>query len=189
MCSMDPKKFDAFFNKLSTSIVALDVAKEDGSVKGLVRVNGKLPLFEAIDFLEKEEGIAVSDRLSIRRRQLMNHPIKVLFYLLVTQIEYQLYKVLKNSGLSENALHELNFNDLVRQFLSNESLTSRQTIYKSRLKFKDDLKAISSFRNVLMHSNKKMNLANDYKVVLKRKKQALSLLKALNDIFYSQNPI
>jgi len=181
---MDPQKFDVFFNKLAATIKLSDIyAKEANSKTNKKIIDLNKPLFDALDLFENQEELFISDKLSVKRTQLMNHPFKVLFYLLIIQIEYQLYKIQKeNEPSKKEKLQILTFNELIKGFLDNKELMQKQVIYKSKKEFKEDLKAISSFRNIIMHSNRKMQLSLEYKTIIKRKQQLMKLINALNEI-------
>ncbi len=108
-----------------------------------------------------------------------------IFYALIIEIEYRLYGALK-TRVNVKELQTYNLNDMIRKFLSDDKLFQMQKIYDKRKEIKEDLKAISSFRNIIMHSNRKMDLETEFSTILKRKRQALRLLEALGQMYHQK---
>ena len=184
---MDQKKFWQFFSKLAGMITVSHVAKEHVGVAASVFVEPGAPLLDVVDLLEGNAAVGVRGTgLTLARRQLMNHQLKVFFYLLVIQVEYQLYKALKLGGFDSGKLKELSFNELVKSFLELDAF-GKQGVYERRSELKTDLKAIGAFRNVLMHTNRKLELEAEYDMVLHRKRQLFKCLKALDEVVASES--
>ena len=61
-----------------------------------------------------------------------------------------------------------------------------QKVYNKKQDLRSDLKAISSFRNLIMHSNRKIELDAQFSTVLKRKGQLDMLIRAMRAIMKKQ---
>ena len=181
---MRPERFKPFFEKLSKEMTASLISRDLSSCEKCFEIEDNLPIFDVLDLLEKHECLRLENGQVITRDDTMRKPVKTLFYLLITEIEYRLYKVLKNRVESLEKLRESEFNELIRLFLENKELFEIQDIYSKRAELKEDLKAISSFRNVIMHAPRKIDLETRYDVVVKRKNQALKLMKMLGEIYF-----
>jgi hypothetical protein len=180
---MEPKLFKKFFKKLSDDLTVEFMAKEQKPFGSCLKVKNNLPALDALELLEKNDCLMTEDGLVVTKKESMKRAIKTLFYVLITQLEYHLYKTLKPRVQSLKELQAGDLNDLIRLFLAQDELFKMQTVYAKRSEMKKDLKAISSFRNLIMHSNKKMDLEAEFSTILKRKRQALKLLGALEQLY------
>src|SRR3989344_2999933 len=181
---MRPEKFKPFFEKLSKEVTVSLISKDTPPKGKSLRVPDNLPVFEALDLLEKCDSLITESGEVFTKEDSMKKPVKTLFYALIIEIEYRLYKVLKSRVDSIDMLREAEFNELIRLFLADSELFNLQKVYSKESEMKDDLKAISSFRNVIMHSPRKIDLETSYNIVIKRKNQALKLMKALDDLYF-----
>lgn len=107
--------------------------------------------------------------------------MRIMFVILLSELEERLYRAAELRQGNTEGLNDKNLNDLIRMLLENDPI-SLQTEYESKAAFKDDLKALSSFRNIIFHINKKLEESIDYETIIKRKKQALRSLVALQQI-------
>lgn len=184
---MGIKETRQIFSAISKSLTIKILAKK-GSVDELKNgkeVDGELPIFDALELLKEYPVLKTSEGFIFRRDQMMKKPVRVLFFTLSAEIEYSLYKIAKQYVRSEQdlkVLHSLFLNDLIRRFLDIPDILSLQNIYPSLREIKNDLKAFSSFRNMIVHSNVKIELEADYLIILDRKKQILNLLNAFEQI-------
>ena len=179
---MRPERFNKFFQYLEKLPVSL-IAKNIKPKENYFRIKSDMPLFDALDLLGRYDCLILENGDVITREQTMSKPVKTIFYTLVIEIEYRLYKVLKEKVKSPEELQRLEFNELIKMFLLYDDLLKKQNVYSEKQNMKKDLKAISSFRNIVMHSPRKMDLATRYDIIIKRKKQALKLLEALGQIY------
>ncbi|MBI2106399.1 hypothetical protein HYT57_00285 [Candidatus Woesearchaeota archaeon] len=183
---MKPERFNKFFSyleKLPASLIAKNIKpKED-----YFRIKNDMPILDALDLLERYECLILENGDVITKEQTMSKPVKTIFYALIIEVEYRLYKVLKEKVKSPEELQRLEFNDLIKMFLLHDDLLKKQSVYSEKQNMKKDLKAISSFRNVVMHSPRKVDLSTRYDIIIKRKKQALNLLEALGQIYPKSN--
>ena len=179
---MRQERFDKFFShleKLPASLIAKNIKpKED-----YFRIKNDMPILDALDLLEKYECLILENGDVITKEQAMSKPVKTIFYALIIEIEYRLYKVLKEKVKSSKELYSLEFNQLIKMFLSYDDIFKKQNIYTKKQDMKKDLKAISSFRNIIMHSPRKLDLITRYDIIIKRKQQALKLTKALGQLY------
>jgi len=180
---MEPKIFKKFFKKLSDDLTVEFMSKEQKTFGSCLKVKNNLPALDALELLEKYDCLVTEDGLVMARKDAMKRAIKTLFYVLITQLEYHLYKALKPRMQSLKELQAGDLNDLIRLFLAQDDLFKMQTVYAKKSEMKNDLKAISSFRNLIMHSNKKMDLETEFSTILKRKRQVMKLIDALDQMF------
>ena len=180
---MGIKETKNIFNTISKDLTAEMIAKPSKTSGGF-QITKNLPVFECVDLLEKYPVLKTENNLEITRLELMNKPIKTLFYVLSSDIEYALYKVIKAYAKPEDLskIREYYLNDLIREFLKLEQAFKLQNIYTKRYEIKKDLKAISSFRNIIMHANSKIQLETEFKIIVERKKQMIKLLDAFQQI-------
>ena len=97
-------------------------------------------------------------------------------------MESRLYRIHRRNGTELNELNELNINDMIRMLVDNENLLRLQKTYQSRALLKEDLKAISAFRNIIVHTNRKLLKEIDSKTIIQRKKQITQMLETLQQI-------
>lgn len=182
---MRPERFDKFFSyleKLPVSLIAKNIKPEENPF----RVKNDTPLFDALDLLGKHKCLILENGHVVTKEQAMSKPVKTIFYALIIEIEYRLYKVLKEKVKSPEELQKLEFNELIKMFLLYDDLLRKQDAYSKKQDMKKDLKAISSFRNIIMHSPRKLDLITRYDLIIKRKQQALKLLKSLGQLYPNQ---
>lgn len=180
---MQPKIFHKMFSQLSKQMTVSLIAKEQTPIGSCLQVDDELPVFDAVDLFEKNECLTTKSGLIATRHHLMNKPIKTLFYALIIEIEYRLYRFLKQRVQSPKDLQTCNFNELIRMFLADQDVLKLQNIYTKKKELREDLKAIGSFRNVIMHSNRKLDLDTEFITIIKRKRQALRLISALDQLY------
>ena len=180
---MREKEWQELFGNISRQLPVSLVAKDpmDGRATGL-RVRRTLPIFDAVDLFEKHDSLRLSNGRVVRKEFLLKKHLRIMFFVVLTEIESRLYRTQEWAGMAIKDLNEANLNDLIKNLLDNSDLFSYQKEYKTRANFKDDLKAISSFRNNIVHVNKKLEMEVDLKTIMKRKAQMQRLLTALQQI-------
>jgi hypothetical protein len=183
---MGIKETKKIFSIISRDLTAETIGKNlQSGNKDCLLIKGDLPAFECLDLLEKYPCLKTENGIEITRAEMMNKPIKILFYVLSADIEYALYKVIKaysKSSDESEKLKEYFLNDLIREFFKLDGVLKLQSIYKKRSEMKEDLKAFSSFRNIIMHANSKIQLETEFRVIVERKRQMLKLLDSFEQI-------
>lgn len=149
-------------------------------------VEATLPVFDAIDLLKDHESLVLPDGRTVKKRFLMKRPLRIIFFVLLTELESKLYRTQEWSSQPLSELNEANMNKLIVNLLDNATLFSYQDLYKTRADFKEDLKAVSAIRNNIVHVNKKLELEIDFETIVRRKGQLLKLLEAFNQILDAQ---
>jgi hypothetical protein len=178
---MTPKEFDELFRKIS-SVYNLDTVAEKLDIKGnFPKRDSNKPIWECIDDLHHEEYIDIGNGKFFSCKFFFKRPIRNLFFILISEVEARLYRINERLGKPISELNEKNMNELIKNILSPKIITL-QGEYNSRSKFKEDLKAISSFRNIIVHTNKKLQDAIKPDIVFERKKQVEKILIALQQI-------
>jgi hypothetical protein len=178
---MYPAEFNEVFKKIS-SIFTLELVSEKLDLNGnFPKRNPDEPLWDCIDDLHHEQYIDIGNGKFFSCKFFFKRPIRILFSLLISEFESRLFRIQERLGKDISELNEKNINDFIRELLKPE-LIELQDEYKSRQEFKEDLKAISAFRNIIVHTNKKLQYAIKPDTVFERKKQILKILKALQQI-------
>lgn len=179
---MYPGEFENLFRKI-VNIFTLESVARDKIIKGnLLKRNPNTPLWDTIESIKGFEGIEVGNGKYVSSEYFFKKPIRILFFILIHEMESKLYRIHRWNGKSMDELDELNVNDLIRELIDNEELIKLQDAYSSRTEFKEDLKAISAFRNIIVHTNRKFLKSVDIDTLISRKKQVLNLLNALVQI-------
>lgn len=179
---MRQPEFDAFFARLALQLPVSLIARvtPEPVYSNPIKCSSLMSVWDAMDLLEEADALLLPDGKVALRKNFLKRPIRILFFILLTEIESKLYRVAEWSNHHVDDLNEKNLNDLIRWLVEQEELLSKQSIYHLRSEFKDDLKSMSSFRNLMVHVNKKLELATDFTTLIKRKKQCLKLLDALS---------
>ncbi|MDD5700326.1 MAG: hypothetical protein PHH00_04045 [Candidatus Nanoarchaeia archaeon] len=179
---MYPGEFEELFKKVS-KVFTLETVAKNRQIQGkLLNRNPETPLWDTIEHIKGFDGIDIGDGKFVSCEHFFKKPIRILFFILIHEFESRLYRINRRNGRPIEELDEKNVNDLIRELLENESLISLQDIYKSRAQFKDDLKAISAFRNLIVHTNRKLLKSVGSETLIERKKQILMVLEALQQI-------
>jgi hypothetical protein len=184
---MREEEWRGFFGSISRQLPVSLVAKDplEGRPTGY-RVRRSLPIFDAVDLFEKHDCLRLSNGRIVKKNFLLKRHLRILFFVFLTEIEARLYRTQEWAGMPIKGLNETNLNNLIQNLLGNNDLFPYQKEYKTRAKFKEDLKAISSFRNNIVHVNKKLEMDVDFGTVIKRKRQMQRLLAALQQILDGQ---
>lgn len=178
---MYPGEFEQLFRKVSSNFTLEGVAKKDRIEGKLLKRNPETPIWDTIESIKGYQGIDIGTGKYVSLEHFFRKPVRILFFILIHELESRLYRIHRWNGKLIKELDELHYNDLVRELVNNEQLISLQNIF-SRSVFKEDLKAISSFRNIIAHTNRKLLNRVDAETLVQRKKQILSLLEATQQI-------
>ena len=178
---MYPGEFESLFRRLA-NLFTLDTISEEIKFEGnSIKRSPNTPIWDTLegvydcDYIDVGEGRGVSCRFFFKKT------VRILFYVLLVEIEGRLFRIHEWNGKPLSELNEKNINDLIRELVQSD-FVEFQKEYENASKFKEDLKAISSFRNVIMHVNKKLEKTIDIDVLIKRKRQSQRLLIALQQI-------
>jgi hypothetical protein len=178
---MHPKKFEEIFKRIA-EIYTLDLFAEEKSLEGkFPKRNPSESIWDRIDDLHHEEYVDLGNGKFFPCRFLFKRPVRILFFILITEFEARLFRIHELLGKNIAELNNKNTNDLIRELLKPE-IISLQKEYPSRKEFKEDLKALGAFRNLVVHTNKKLELSIEADTIFKRKKQILKVLCALQQI-------
>lgn len=184
-------EWEEFFSKISNTLTVSRLARtpHEKAEKNCQSVSSELPVFDAIALLENYECLVLPDGRIVHRKSLLKRPLRIIFFILLTELESKLYRTQEWGGKELKELNETNMNDLIRNLINDEKLFSYQSEYNKRSEFKEDLKAISSIRNLVAHVNKKLELETDFETIVKRKRQMQKLLSALAQILDEQEKV
>ena len=178
---MYPGEFETLFRRLA-NLFTLETIAENKKMDGKSTKRTPLtPIWDTMDSLYNCDYIDLGDGRSVSCRFFFKKTVRILFFVLLVEFEGRLFRIHEWNGKAISELNEKNINDLIRELLDSE-LVDLQKEYSSKNEFKEDLKAISSFRNVIMHVNKKFEKTLDINVLIERKKQILKLLSALQQV-------
>lgn len=178
---MYPGEFETLFRRLA-NLFTLETIAETKEMKGRFTKRTPLsPIWDTMDSLYDCDYIDLGDGRVVSCRFFFKKTVRILFYVLLVEFEGRLFRIHEWNGKDLSELNEKNINDLIRELLDSE-LIKLQKEYSSEKELKEDLKAISSFRNVIMHVNKKLEKNITIDVLIERKKQILKLLAALQQI-------
>lgn len=178
---MHPRKFEEIFRNIS-KVYTLDLFAEEKSFEGkFPKRSPSETLWDCIDSLHHEEYLDLGNGKFFPCKFLFKRPIRILFFILLTEFEARLFRIHETLGKNISELNEKNTNELIMELL-NPEIISLQEEYSSRKDFKEDLKALGAFRNLIVHTNKKLELSIGSDIIFKRKKQILKALSALQQI-------
>ena len=182
---MELKDVMELFLSVSRDFNIVLLAKSAKPLENCINVKDNMQVFDALELLQEYNCLVTEKGLVVTRKEAMERPVRILFFMLMIEMEYSIYKILKqymNSPESLERLRSLHLNDMIREFFTLPEPFGMQDIYTKKQDMKKGLKAVSSFRNIIMHSNRKMELETDFTVILKRKGQLFGLLDALGQI-------
>lgn len=143
--------------------------------------NPGTPIWDVLDSALNCEYIDIGEGRYVSCKYFFKRPARILFIMLLLELEARLFRVHERNGKDIAELNDKNMNELIKELVDSD-LIKLQIEYPSRAEFKEDLKAISAFRNVLMHYNKKLEKTIDIITLVSRKKQMNKMLVALQQI-------
>ena len=185
---MREEEWQVFFNNISNQLTVSWLARPplNEDTTGYLEAEPSLPVFDAIDLLEEHEGLILPDGRVVIRKLVLKRPTRILFFVLLTELESKLYRIQEWSNRELNELNEFNLKRLIADLLNDQRLFSYQKIYDTRASFKKDLKAVNAMRNDVVHVNKKLELEVEFDTIVIRKRQLQKLIKALSEILDEQ---
>jgi hypothetical protein len=178
---MYPGEFDNLFRKIANIFTLETMAKElklDGS---FLKRNPQTPIWDVMDSVLDCEYIDIGDGKYVSCEHFFKKPVRIMFMMLLIELEGRLFRIHQWQGKDLAELNDKNMNELIKELVDSD-LINLQIEYSSRAEFKEDFKAISAFRNVVMHYNKKLEQTIDINVLISRKKQMNKMLVALQQI-------
>lgn len=178
---MYPGEFETLFRRLANLFTLETIAENKPFTGKSIKRNPLTPIWDTMDGLYDCEYIDIGDGRRVSCRFFFKKTVRIMFYVLLVEFEGRLFRIHEWQGKDSSRLNEKNINDLIRELVDSK-LVNLQKEYPSRSSFKEDLKAVSSFRNVIMHVNKKLEKTLDLNLLIKRKKQLIKLLAALQQI-------
>ncbi len=178
---MYPGEFETLFRRLANLFTLETIAENKGFKGKSVKRNPLTPIWDTMDGLYDCDYIDIGDERGVSCRFFFEKTVRILFYVLLVEFEGRLFRIHEWNGKNIEELNEKNINDLIRELVDSD-LVELQKEYQTRNEFKEDLKALSSFRNVIMHVNKKLEKSVDINTLIKRKKQIIKLLSSLQQI-------
>ncbi|MEK7650012.1 MAG: hypothetical protein AAB367_03605 [Patescibacteria group bacterium] len=178
---MYPGEFESLFRKVANTFT-LDSVAEEKTVSGkFPKRNASSPLWDTIDSGWKSAFIDLGGRRVVSTKHFLKKPVRILFFILLVEMEGRIFRIHEWQGKDIEELNEKNLNHLIKELVDSD-LIKLQSVYKTRSALKEDLKAISAFRNLIVHVNKKLQREINLPVVAQRKQQLINLLRALQEI-------
>src|SRR3989338_274218 len=188
VCFMRGPEFKVFLSNMSSVLPVSLVAKPGHShpKDRCMNVPDSLPVWDALTLFSDSDCLVLPDAIIVKRHMVLKRPLRIIFFVLLTELESRLYRVQEWSHNPVRELNEKHLNDYIRVLVDDPVLFSLQSLYSSRSDFKEDLKAASSLRNLIVHVNKKLELDLDFETAINRRDQILKLLDALDMILDEQ---
>ncbi|MBI4158830.1 hypothetical protein HY500_01070 [Candidatus Woesearchaeota archaeon] len=174
-------EFEELFRKIS-NLFTLETVSQEEQIKGkLLRRDPKTPVWDTLESIDGYDAIDIGGKY-VSCEKFFRKPVRILFFILIHEIESRLYRIHRRNGKPLSDLDESNINNMIKGLISDKGLLEAQKIYQTRSELKEDLKAISSFRNIIFHTNRKLLKTVGSKTLIQRKKQVIKLLEALQQI-------
>jgi len=183
---MYPGEFETLFRRIANLFTLETIAETKVGEGKSVKRSPLTPIWDTIDSLGGCDYINIGGGRTVACKFFFKKTVRILFYVLMVEFEGRLFRIHEWNGKDISELNEKNINDLIRELIESD-LIKLQNEYKSKSEFKDDLKAISSFRNVIMHVNKKLEKTIDVETLITRKKQISRVLYAFQQILDNMN--
>ena len=178
---MHQEKFQKIFGQISKGLTLNLLSENKNPVEKIIRECSDDLVWDTIDDLKNFDCIELENSKTIFCRHFFKRPVRILFFVMLSEFENRLFRIHERRGKLISELNEKNLNDLIRE-LAESDLVNLQNEYETRSKFKEEMKSVSSFRNIIMHVNKKLEKEIDADILIKRKSQILKLLSALQQI-------
>jgi len=178
---MYPGDFEKLFRKISELFTLELISEKKDLEQNFPKRNPETPIWNTIETLPIEGYFDIGHGRYVPVKKFFKRPVRILFFLFTTEFESRLFRILKWYGKDDSELNEKNINNLIKDLLDSE-LVNFQKEYSTRTEFKEDLKAVSSFRNVIVHVNKKLENGINNNILKKRKQQLITILSALQQI-------
>ncbi|MAE49466.1 hypothetical protein CMI48_01425 [Candidatus Pacearchaeota archaeon] len=178
---MYPGEFEKFFSRVSNQFT-LDLLARERQFEGKsLHRNPETPIWDTIDILDTCEVVDLGGGKYVQTASFFKRPVRILFFIQLSEFESRLFRIHEKMGTDVALLNDKNLKELVVEFLERE-VGEWQQEYDTKGKLKEDLKAISVFRNSVMHVNKRLEKTIAPETLIKRKQQLGKLLSALQQI-------
>lgn len=178
---MYPGEFDNLFRKIA-NIFTLDTMARELKLDGnFLKRSPQTPIWDVLDSALDCEYIDIGEGRYVSCEHFFKKPVRIMFMMLLIELEGRLFRIHQWQGKDLAELNDKNMNELIKELVDSE-LIKFQAEYSARADFKEDFKAISAFRNIVMHYNKKLEKTIDINILIKRKKQMNKMLVALQQI-------
>ena len=178
---MYPGEFDNLFRKIANIFTLETMAKSLDVTGNFPKRSLQTPIWDVMDSALDCEYIDIGDGRYVSCRHFFKRPTRILFMVLLAELEARLFRIHERNGNDIAELNDKNMNELIKELVDSE-FVKLQIEYPTRAEFKEDFKAISAFRNIVMHYNKKLEKTIDLNMLIKRKKQMTKMLVALQQI-------
>ncbi len=177
---MQPAEFEILFEKVA-SLITLDMFAKETDLEGnFPKKDPKTSAWDAVDIFCDNEYIDIGDGRYVSNKVFSK--VRVPFFIILAEFESRLFRIHEWNGENINELNDKNLNDYIKELTNNPELMKLQKEYRNRSEFMNDMKAISSFRNIIMHVNNNLEKNVSIETVVKRKKQIFRVLAALQEI-------
>lgn len=176
---MYPGEFETLFRKVTNLITLGMFAKELDLKDDFPKRNPETPTWDAVDMFCDCEYIDIGNGRYVSNK--IFSKIRIPFFILLAEFESRLFRIHEWNGQDISNLNDKHLNDYIKE-LTTSDLIKLQKEYEKRSDFMNDMKAISSFRNVIMHVNKNLEKNVSIETIVKRKKQISKVLLALQEI-------
>jgi len=177
---MYPGEFEKLFRRISELLTLELISEQKDLEENYPKRNPNTPIWDTIECLESGGYIDLGNGKFAPYKNFFKGPVRILFFMLISEFEGRLFRISEWFGNDISELNEKNLNNLITDLLDSDLDFQRE--YKSRREFKKDLKAVSSFRNIIVHINKKLESEVKPEVLIKRKSQIRRLLVAMQQI-------
>ena len=176
---MYPGEFETLFRKIINSIT-LEMFAKDMKLEGsFPKRSPATPTWDAVEAFVDCEYIDIGGGKLVSNK--IFSKVRIPFFMLLAEFESRLFRIHEWNGKEINELNEKNLNELIVELLDSD-LIKLQREYPDRKEFREDMKAVSSFRNIIMHVNKKLEKTINIQTIIERKKQINKILSALQQI-------
>ncbi|MBS3079189.1 hypothetical protein J4218_03655 [Candidatus Pacearchaeota archaeon] len=174
--------FKVFFNDISSRFTLESISREKTLDGKLLKRNPTELLWNVLDFVKDSDGIDIGNGKFVSIESFFRKRTRILFFILIHEFESRLYRVHKWNGYSLERLDNMSLNDMIRDLVNDSKVIEIQNVYTSVNEFRDDLKAVSSFRNIIVHTNRKLLTGIGIENLINRKNQTAQCLLALQEI-------
>jgi hypothetical protein len=178
---MYPGEFETLFRKIANLFTLETIAQKLDLSGDFPKRNPETPIWDTIDSLNNCSYIDIGNGKFVSCKPFFKKTVRILFFISLVEFEGRLFRIHEWKGKELSELNEKNLNELIKELIDSDLITLQKE-YPSKTEFKEDLKAVSSFRNVVVHVNKKLEKTIDISTLIERKRQIIKLLVALQQI-------
>jgi hypothetical protein len=178
---MYPGEFETLFRKIANIFTLETMAQKLELSSNFPKRNPETPIWDVLDSALDCEYIDIGGGRYVSCKHFFKKTVRIMFMMLLVELEGRLFRIHQWRGKDLAELNDKNMNELIKEMVDSD-LIKFQIEYPSRAEFKEDFKAISAFRNIIMHYNKKFEQTIDINILVNRKKQMTKMLIALQQI-------